>query len=351
MRTLILFLIIIQAAVANSERGQVITCTTHEGGDQTRDQIVDDFLGQTKVSGLLMKWTETAQEFGSYDPSETTPEELIKMYSDRDIADLKNAFPVSYQVKKCEPPGSCTICGIFWGDIIFQGKVRDEPMPPADQKPVPASELDHTQFALSHLTAGILEGSPWTKEDVSERFHQVKQIYGKCGVDIENILIVSIPNPDGKFDNLVDTTDNRDSYHLLTNFERQVGQMLAPVELPRPAIVYLKNFKDPLFPADDCSSPDKSFDERNSPKGSPVIGLAFIAGDESPKSREKCPRVQPDKPGFLIEAHELGHLLMGIGPDDNQPGNVMSLNDRGTDFTPEQCAIIRDSPYIQRRPK
>lgn len=325
------------------ERAKIVTCVTTDSTDEQyiRD-MTKDLPQRTKFSGLVL--TDSSQ-FDSLVSINLIGDRERAM--GRDWADLINAHIISSQMVQNG------VCALVEGDVFYRSRITPDFFPSPDPTPIPREALNQYRFFIPLLTAGILEDSAWTQNEVHKRLQSIRALYAQCAVDIDAFDIKIIPNPDHGFDNIKDDMEPRDSLFVLSPFEKRMQTMLASTQIQAPALLYLKNVWQPGI-SDGCSLEARAFiSEKIVPKNSPIAGMALITETYSNGIQKAgvCGRLSGNDKSYFTDAHELGHLLLYDGGHVNSQNNLMYGFPSETEgrLNEDQCAAIRASPFVYRQ--
>jgi len=242
------------------------------------------------------------------------------------------------------------MCAVAEGEVVYSQKVTPSLFVSTEPEPIPPQALATERFFIPVLTAGILEGSAWTQARVEERFLRIRKFYSQCGVELDRLDSKVIPNPHHKYDDIEDDMYPRDSMFVVTPFEKRMGEMIQGLGLHAPAILFLKNVWDLNTNQRICAAEARAFIvEKIVPKISPIAGMAIVSESYSPDATENV-SCKPlfSAPDYLVDAHELGHLLLNDGGHSTDANNLMAS---GTILDDTQCAKIRASPFVHREPR
>lgn len=348
----ILILVWIQflfVATSNAQSIYVYNCVAYDGAPLPADEI-DQFKKQAELSALhLQSLDEGNRLLDTFLKSANIS--LGQDYLDRSIAFVRNAQLIRSEQTKI------SICGIFSGEMIREKKITPEMMsPPPEQPSVPFES--NKRYVIPRIVIGLLEGTVWTKAEVEQRLTKLKRSYAGCHIEIENFDFQTMSNPNGMYDNLhMDFLDNDAIVKDILDIELQIGKMISGISQVRPALLYVKNSFDnrDLNKAGNNASDICGTQSFTSsivvPAKSPIADTAVITENESFSYPGKsCGLYRGAGADFVVEAHELGHILLKDGGHPlGEPNNIMA--ETGAAFDEAQCAKMRGSPYIRVLPK
>lgn len=206
------------------------------------------------------------------------------------------------------------------------------------------------------LAVVLIDDNRWTLEVARRRVLRTSAVFLQCGVLFDDIAFYRlIPQKIGVRETLkgpwISASLNRPEESLKPahyyGFVTRIGDALRPYNLNRPTIVYTEDDDEQFpnsaeaFPAYRATFPHPSF--RNDVSYVPYHYERDREVTESYKT-----------PDFLVEAHELGHVLHLIRHDWKSPlmsGGAGMINPwvtwpQSNEIAEEDCAVIHSSPHL-----
>ena len=182
------------------------------------------------------------------------------------------------------------------------------------------------------LNVVILSNSQWKVENIFKRLKLLRNIYQNCGLKIDPINIISLKVTD-EFINLGFRND--------TSSKGKQSQIVHALNKEsKPFLIYVNK----VFHEFDSNQKypiafSHSSDDSQTPSGNPLANTAFIPQYYENMSSEELINLGGQR-DYLVEAHELGHILLEDGNHNNIYANLMG-NYPGSEITLEQCNKIK----------
>lgn len=332
---------------ASAERAKIYTCSVYDGSSEDVAQLMHQFATQKHVSGILLTGSDPIEEYEKFSFSNATNQQILEQFKNREMADLIDAQQLTNKIRTCEP-GHCELCGTFEGEVVFRQFITGDVVPPDKPSPIPLDQ--NTRYFVPAISAGILQGSAWNREIVVDHLDKVKSTLAKCGVEIDNVEIKDIPNPGGKYDSITNTLAVRVSEHVVSDFEKEMAEMISGLDFTRPGFLFLKKLIEKGNERDfgNCVG-FAAMKWKVVPRNSPVADLIFLSDDFAPAKNDCDIRVVSHD--YTIEEHEIGHILLDDGGHELSTANPMNNFESSDTFTDAQCAQIRANHYVQKELK
>ncbi len=175
------------------------------------------------------------------------------------------------------------------------------------------------------LTVVMFRGTDWKKKVILKRLKKMARIYARCGVKIGVLKFVTAGAPGGKID-----------FARPGNRDQEIARLVPPT--PRPILFYFRS-----IPKFNAYAWVEHTDNKDIPDA--VKNTAWFSLSITMKLNIKIRH-----PGYVSEAHELGHIL--LDSLEHVTGGVKNLmaesHEHVTDtLTPEQCRKIKSSPLVK----
>jgi hypothetical protein len=229
------------------------------------------------------------------------------------------------------------------------------------------------QFELDVV---LLREAGWTQEIIHTRYAKVREVFLRCGIELNQIKLVTVDGPLGLIaqedhstiapQQLLDSSQPRPT-------SKGTGQIQAvPLQLNqapvRETVMIESNIVD-FNPGEVHSESDFRFGERmptgdritnihvGNVHGNPSISSPeFIFGEGHPLLNTQWieSRVLSDtyaskrNASICTEAHEVGHILLNEGHLESEEPNIMNMNGdlRNDQFSPDQCEKMKEHEKV-----
>ena len=227
------------------------------------------------------------------------------------------------------------VCLVFaWGINADAGEKEERAWADAGFGSPEIESIDTQRFypktgpTVTHevaLTVVMFRGTGWKKKVILHRLKKMAAIYAQYGLRIGALKFVTADAPGGKID-----------FARPGNGDREIALRVPPT--PKPILFYFRSI--PKFNAYAWVEHSDNKDIPDAIKNTAWFSLS-IGLELNKKIRH---------PGYVSEAHELGHVLLdSLEHVTDGVKNLMSgKHEYVTDtLTPEQCVKIKSSPLVR----
>jgi len=175
------------------------------------------------------------------------------------------------------------------------------------------------------LTVVMFRGTDWKQKIILSRLKKMSGIYARCGLRIGTLKFVTADAPGGKVD-----------FARPGDRDREIARRVPPT--PKPILFYFRSI--PKFNAYAWVEHTDNIDIPDAIKNTAWFSLS-ITMELNKKIRH---------PGYVSEAHELGHIL--LDSLEHATGGIKNLMSGNHEYvtdtlTPEQCVKIKSGPLVK----
>lgn len=175
------------------------------------------------------------------------------------------------------------------------------------------------------LTVVMFRGTGWKKRVILRRLKRMAGIYARCGLRIGILKFVTTDAPGGKID-----------FARPGNRDHEIARLVPPA--PKPMFFYFRS-----IPKFNAYAWVEHTDNKDIPDA--VKNTAWFSLSITMKLNKEIRH-----PGYVSEAHELGHILLdSLEHVTSGVKNLMAeSHDHVTNtFSPEQCEKLKSSPLVK----
>lgn len=175
------------------------------------------------------------------------------------------------------------------------------------------------------LTVVMFRETGWTKKAILKRLKKVAGIYARCGVMIGKLTVVTAGAPEGRVD-----------FARPGRRDKQIALRVPPSA--KPIFFYFRS-----IPEVNAYAWPRSTDNDAIPDA--IRDTAWFSLSVTMPLNKKIRH-----PGYVSEAHELGHILLDTlahtpeGQMNLMAADYEHVNDQ---LTPEQCRKIKNHPLVK----